>query len=276
MSKKKTTVKAPQLLVSQSMIKDMRDYLNKDVCGVVMESKYILKDYPEDGDDSDSKELGRYFEYILTGSTGRSSEPPKPQYMATPLKKKKPEDLLVEDMYDPYRKAHVNAGRVKEYFERMNIKVISSNVRFEKNGLEGTIDILALWNGIEVVIDIKYSGLLDDQWKKFGWKWTNEQKRFHGTQAMQYTYITERPFYFLVVSSTNFEDIELFEPEFNDYLMQRHLDEAEATRNNMLIYSDIGFTPYPAFRRCIECPIKYRCKHRLDYPEIKKISLSEI
>src|SRR5690606_26986006 len=129
----KSKVTKPEgIVVSQSMMKDVRKYVLKKMCGLILKAKYIDKNWPEDADDSPAKKIGRYFEYILTGSTGRSGVAPEPEYKKTALAKHKRDPLrnrlTVKDMTKPYKLAHENALRVKAYFKIMKIKILEVNV----------------------------------------------------------------------------------------------------------------------------------------------------
>lgn len=266
------------IVVSQSMMKDVRNYALKKMCGHVLKAKYITKTWPVNGDDSPAKKLGRYFEYILTGSTGRSVVPPEAEYKkgAMTAFKRDPlrNRLTVDKMTKPYQLAHKNALRVKNYFRLMKINVIEVNVHIQKGLKEGTIDIIAMYKGNRIVIDVKYSGLLEEKWSELGWMWTEEQKKFHGMQALQYHALTGIPFYFLVVSSTNEEDIKFFEVEFDEFSIEQHEAEVADTRKKMKFYVDFGFHPIPELVRCLKCPLKETCKDRMDTPTIQKVSLA--
>lgn len=271
-------VEEHKIVVSQSMIKDVRKYVNKELCGLVLKAKYIDKDFPEDGDDSPDKKLGRYFEYLLSGSTGRSDTPPRAEYTKTALKayEKDPlrNRLKVEHMLEPYQLAHRNAERVKQYFKIMKIKILEVNVRFTKGGKVGTIDIIAMYKGRRVVIDVKYSGLIHDKWNEMGWVWTDEQAKFHGTQALQYHDLTGIPFYFLVVSSKNDEDIKFIEVEFDDFHREQHEVTVDDTRKKMDFFIEFGFHPRPELVRCARCAIREKCSFKMEAPEPVKVRLA--
>lgn len=280
------TRRAPgySILISQSTIKAVRDYLKKKLCGVVLEAKYIFNTFPEDGDDSAAKKLGRYFEFILSGSLGRGHTIPEPEYKKTFLDKIKrspvPElakkNAKLSDMTKPYQLAHKNAARVKAYFVRMKIEILRVNVTFEdpdKEGIKGTIDIIARYNGRIIVIDVKYSGLIHDKWNELGWQWTPAQRKFHGTQAVQYHKLTGYDFFFLVVSSENEFDI-LFDEIFIGTLdKEQHTDEVILTRKTISFIKDFGAVPYPELVRCSKCAIREGCAFKITEPQARSIYL---
>jgi hypothetical protein len=279
MAKKKPTLKG--IVVTQSMIKDLKKYLLKLMCGLVLKAKYIDKTYPFDADDSPAKALGRYFEYILTGAIPKNGVIPQPEYYAKALKEHAKDPLrrrlTKDDMKEPYQLAHRNAERVKRYFKIMKIRILpdETNLHVQKGLKAGTIDIVALFNGRRIIIDVKYSGLLFDKWNELGWMWTEEQKKFHGTQAMQYHGLLGIPFYFLVVSSTNDEDIKFLEVEFDEFSLEQHDVEVDDTRKKMQLMVDLdSFHPVPELVRCSKCAIRENCQSRQDAPTITKVRLA--
>jgi hypothetical protein len=264
-----------EMLVSQSMIKAMLEYKAKELCGLVLESKYVTGTFPNDGDDSPEKKLGRYFEFILTGSMGRHGQPVA-EYTASGMKKH--ERLrLEEDMTAHYQLAHKNARRVKEYFKKMKIKILPDqvNVHIQRGGMEGTIDLIVMYRGVRVVIDVKYSGLIGDKWSKMGWTMTDEQKVYHGIQAHQYHYLASGiPFFFLVVSSKNEDDIEFIEAEFTDFSLEQHHELVNFARKELKFGMDFKFTPYPELVRCKKCAIREGCAFRQEVPTVRKVKLA--
>ena len=267
------------IVVTQSLIKDLKRYNAKELCGFVLKAKYIDKTYPFDGDDSPAKALGRYFEYILTGAIPRNGVVPVAEYYATSLKNhgKDPlrHRLTTFDMKEDYQRAHRNAERVKRYFKLMKIRILEVNVHVQKGLKAGTIDIIAMYNNRRVIIDVKYSGLLFDKWNELGWMWTDEQKKFHGTQAMQYHGLLSLPFYFLIVSSTNDEDIKFLDVEFDDFSLEQHDVEVDDTRKKMQFMIDMqAFHPVPELVRCSKCAIRANCESRQDAPTVTKVRLA--
>lgn len=272
-----SAIEGNKIIVSQSMIKDVRRYVNKTLCGYVLKSKYITGDYPVNGDDTKEKKIGRYFEYILTGATGRGGEVPKAEFTKAALTAYRKDPLRnrldTKGMTKPYQLAHKNAERVKKYFKEMKIRVIEVSIHLRKGGMEGTLDVIALYKGKRVVIDVKYSGLLEDKYNEMGWMWTPEQAKFHGTQALQYHILTSLPFYYLVVSSSNEFGIKFLDVQVDDFSVEQHMVEIEDTRKKMGFYMDFGFNPLPELVRCSKCPLKEQCDAKQTAPEPKKVYL---
>lgn len=263
--------------ISQSFTKDMLDYQAGELCGNMVKARWV-DDRLFPG--SDAMALGAYFEYQFTllmtgvGTLPKDGKIPMAKMMVSG-----------KDKLAPYRTADANVRHLKDYFEEMGLKIVSAGKRLTKGRFDGTLDLIcevtknrtfnpSTWNiGDKIIIDLKYSGLLDDKWNKMGWAQLSMpgpqvQKDYHRIQATQYSYIGNLPFYYLVMSSTNETDIRMFDmppprDEFHEHL----------TRGNRL-FEDFefgvgaGFTPYPEISRCNDCPLKKECpdKHTFPHP----------
>lgn len=284
--------------ISQSFVKTMREYLAGEECGNIVKYQYIdgkLLDRK-----SESMAQGSYFEFIFSTALPKGGKIPMPEYMATPLKNKTPDKLTVADMTVDYRRAHHNAAELKKFFTVMGLKIVKFGQRYVKGRFEGTIDLIVecqkeitfengvVWKvGDLLVIDIKYSGLLYDKWEKFGWMFSDLQKQYHGTQAIQYHYITNLPFYFLVISNTNKEkendagkkefgpmEMKLFRVPVDEHLIEMHIAEGNKLMEQLKFEAEVGLTPRPSFIRCSKCPLREICSDKHEFPHIIDIDLT--
>lgn len=254
-------------IISQSMIHDVREYDKGEKCGLILKTKFI--DKQEINDTSDSMALGQYFEYIFSGQKTKFGHIPQPEYTVAGLKKD-PKDRLPADMYAPYKLAHENADRLKALFKTMKWEIVDAGKRIEKDGMDGTLDLKV--KGVIprkiVTIDLKYSGLLEDRWSKFGWgamrdPGTNLQKEYKSIQAKQYHYLDGDPFFFLVVSNKNNTGIELFQcQDFDDFTMEQHVLVVNAIRERWDLLKEVGMNNFPLLQRCNDCPLKATCPDR--------------
>jgi hypothetical protein len=270
--------------ISFSFMTDMVDYLEGGLCGNIIQEKWVNDRLIEL--DSDAAELGTYFEYYFTLLvTGKGS---------LPKNGKIPERKMYKDGSKPlseYARAEKNAVRLKDYFEKMGLKIIAAGKKITKGRFEGTIDLICEctksinfgqmeWiEGSHVVIDIKYSGLIEDKWKQFGWAGMLQpgphiQKDYHGKQAKQYHHLTDLPFYFLVCSSTNETDITLLHlPMQEDYLIDEHIKEGNSLFEKFEFEAKIGFEARPEISACNKCPLKDECKDRHTFPNPKIVTI---
>ena len=160
-----------EIYINQSLVKDLIKYQNGTLCGLVFTNKWILNQF---GGGTKSNSLGHYFEYQCTGALAKGeSEAPKPEYT------KKGE------LDSQFKIANQQAVFFHELIKRFGINLISAGDKvLADNKWIGTLDILAQWESIgnyidfefgednpekKVIIDLKYSGLLEDKWSEFGW-----------------------------------------------------------------------------------------------------------
>lgn len=270
--------------VTQSFVKDCRDYFSGSLCGNIMREKWVNDRLIEL--DSDAADLGAYFEYYFTLiKTGVGT---------LPKNKKVPLRGMYASGKQPLAKyaiAEANALRLMAYFDEMGLKILRAGVKVTKGRFEGTIDLVVECNkkitfddgrkwkiGDVLIIDLKYSGLLDNRWDKFGWaglllSGPHIQKDFHKIQAIHYHYVGGMPFYYLVVSSTNENDIELFHVPVSKEMEQAHIDEANQLFEKFEFESKIGFEARPSISVCNGCPLNAECKDKHTFPHPKEVVL---
>lgn len=210
--------------------------------------------------------------------------------------------LTVNDMYKPYITAYNNAQRLKIYFATMGIEILEKGVsknREYRPGVKfiGVLDLICqatkainfggelvardgsfvkntLKKGEKFVIDLKLSGMIDNKWDEMGWVWTPDQVRYHGTQAIQYHYISELPFFFLVMNPANETDIEFFRMVINENSIEDHLLEAIGLKEEFDYLKDIdGFRATPSLSKCLKCPLYGNCADQHGYPHATLIEL---
>lgn len=280
--------------ISQTFIKYMKSYLAGEECGNII--RHIFVDQRPFNLTSKWMEVGTYFEFLLTGAVPKSGIIPKPVYQISPLKKKPPEKLTVEDMMEDYRRAHANAAQVKRHLADMKLEIVVAGKHIVKGRFEGTIDLIVRakeslrskdginweWQeGEMMVFDVKYSGLIEDKWKKFGWAWTPIQKEYNRPQAVQYHFLTELPFSFLVVQNNNksigdvfqLADVRLFRIPVSEEMLKAHIQEGNHLLGLLALEEVSGFKARPALKKCWKCPIAVGCPDKIVYPESQAIEL---
>ncbi len=280
--------------ISQSFIKDYRDFLAERECGNIIREKYINDQLFDDEEDPGAMHLGAFFEFKLSG--------------AIPKNGKIPEPILVKGIVRAdYQKAAENARIVRDYLGAMGLKIVKVGHKMDKGMYTGVIDIVVevsretiFENGIRwlvgarFVIDMKYSGLVgkdSDRGNKHGWSWYNVQKEYHGTQAKQYHLISGMPFYFFVTQSNQKEGenpiCRLFYIPVDDFMIDQHIMEGKALFEQFQIRAKVNdftvftpldltnFKPYPSLKKCGKCPLREMCddKHTYPHPEIVDLNI---
>ncbi len=271
--------------ITQSFIKDMQDYLDDKLCGNVLKEKWEndkLIDL-----DSDAVDLGCYFEYVLTLIlTGKGSLPKNnkvPQAKLTQAGKKTTD----------YDRADKNANRVAKYINAMGLVVIDAGLKLEKDGYSGTIDLICkakktvysstgnvlIAEGEIIIIDLKYSGLLENKWEPMGWAGLlmdgfHIQKEYHGIQAKQYSYVGELPFFYLVTHSKNETDIMFFRVPISEEMIGRHLEHGKYLYDQFVFLSGTNqIKPSPEVATCLKCPLFATCEDKALFPLPKTVTL---
>jgi hypothetical protein len=197
-------------------------------------------------------------------------------------------------MYVEYRNAHAAVEVFRGFLKAWGLKIVSYGVTMERDGFVGTLDLICevvevvdgfTWNvGDKIVIDTKYSGLLEigfKNWKnKHGWNWSPVQKEYHGTQAKQYHYVSGLPFYFGVTQavpkeSENNPIVKLFEVIVDDEMVKNHIAEAEDLFEKFKFYqSTTGFAVRPSMTTCAKCPLFKECQDKHTYPRPEVVDLN--
>ncbi len=283
--------------ISQSFIKDMRSYIDGSLCGNIVRERWVNNRLLDDPDkEPGAMELGTYFEFLVSGAVPKNGKVPLPVYMKSVIKKYgSTEGLGIDDMYVEYRNAHKAADLVREYIKSCGLKIVKAGVKMERDGYEGTIDLICEvveikdgfeWSvGDQIVLDLKYSGLVEDGFKnwtnKHGWNWSPFQIKNHGTQAKHYHYISGLPFFFLVVQALkeewkNLPIVKFFSIPFSDKMITDHVSEGDYLFTEFKFYANsIGFTPRPSLSVCSKCPLFKECPDKHTYPRPQVVDLNE-
>ena len=174
--------------------------------------------------------------------------------------------MNISKMLAPYRLVFANASRVSKLLKSSGFEIERSQVyltrKVGKVTIDGNIDAQAIYTPPrggrkrKVNIDIKYSGLMNDKWSKFGWQWSDIQKQYNAIQATHYQLLNDRPTFFLVCSSTNTDDLELYEMRISKEKIQEHKAMVQSLHNKMQGWYDFGGMNYPSLTKCSKCPLK--------------------
>jgi len=258
--------------ISQSFLKDYADYREGKTCGLQTKAKYIdgIKFFS-----SDVMELGNFFEFMATGSLPRDGHIP----VADVVYKNKPN----EKMSEPYERATKSAEYFKEIIEYYGIEILDTGVAITlDNGMTGIMDIVAKWGDRVVIIDTKYSGLLDDRWNDLGWEINSlPDKHKLMIQGVHYRIllsekmnipIEDIDFYFFLFSQQKPRDVRIIKQVIDELTIQRHLAVVESVKYDFETYPiESLLKAIPTLLRCGECTINSTCKHRATMPIIQEV-----
>ncbi len=256
--------------ISQSLMKYYTDYLNakrdgKGLCGLYFKAQYI--DIIEFGKEpSDAMKEGIYFEYLCTGALPRTGEVPLPE-------KNKTGALAT---------AYVRIERAAELFKKIishyKIKILKVGYVVSTEDKTGIIDIWAEWDGKKCIIDLKYSGLIDDKWNELGW---NEdalpEKDSLMIQGVHYKLLVKEalgldvPFYYFIFNSKDPTDMKIIHEVVDEDKFVYHGQAVENVRQSLAIEIQRGFKAFPDYRICKDCPLFDTCTERAEFPQITNV-----
>lgn len=256
--------------VSQSLMKTLSDYTQGNECGLVLKAKYVDKvDFPS----SDAMRLGQYFEYVATGALPAHGDgtPPEPELVY----KGKPNEKLST----AYERAHGSAELFKALINTYGIEIIEVGWEMEHENMKGTADLLVKWDGKYAIIDLKYSGLVDDKWNDMGWHQDFlGQKDKIMMQGVHYSILAENilgepvDFYFWVFATQDPRDVRIFKEIIDDTKIEIHKRAVNQVYDtfNAMVKND-SFKAKPSLQKCMDCPLVDTCPSASLLPNIVPI-----
>jgi hypothetical protein len=256
--------------ISQSLMKALSEYVQGYECGIAFRELYINKTISKTP--SDAMKLGIYFEYMATGALPRSGEAPQAEYVY----KGKPNERMATD----YERATASAEYFKSLVKFWDINILHTNFTMETETMKGIADLVVEWNGKPAIIDLKYTGLIDDKWSEMGWhKDFVQEKDNLMVQGVMYKMLAKEvlgiddiDFYFWVFDSRNPLNVRIIHENVEQGRFITH-KEAVDSADKYLAYhiKQNDWTPRPELLRCSNCPLKPNCEHAVDYPSIEEV-----
>jgi hypothetical protein len=251
---------------------DIRKYPEKKAssykhCGIYFKAKYIDKIDMKEEPSASMKE-GIYFEYLCTGGLPRNGQIPEP------------EKTLKGTLTTAYQRATEASKFFQRIIEHYNIEILKVGYSLSTDLMTGILDIWAKWNGKECIIDLKYSGLIDDKWNELGWHDESlELKNSLMIQGVHYKILINEtlgfydvPFYYFVFNSKDSSDMKIIEQVVDEDRFDKHKKIVIDTKDRIefLVHNN-GFVAHPNYRHCKDCPLYDNCEHKHTYPEVTKV-----
>jgi hypothetical protein len=255
--------------ISQSLMKEFRKYFyasrssdkmyEGNNCGLLFKAKYIDKTLITPP--SDSMAEGIYFEYMATGSVPRTGIP-------------EPERTMKGELTAAYKRAVEAAEFFKEIIEHYDIKILEKSYLLQNENMTGLLDLLVEWDGAPAIIDLKYSGLMEDKWSDLGWNTDAlPTKENIMIQGVHYSLLArdvlgmDLPFYFWVFSSKDPQDMKIIKQQIDEDYFQQHYADVLKTQELLKKEIEIGFKPISSYKNCKNCPLKETCPERTLFPK---------
>jgi hypothetical protein len=264
--------------ISQSLMKELTDYIlisNPDIaksptgyknCGLYFKAKYVDKLDLKEAPSAAMKE-GIYFEYLCTGALPRDGYVPEP------------EKTVKGQPTTAYLRAQEASMLFKKIISHYHIRILKTGYVLSTEDMTGIIDIWAEWEGKPCIIDLKYSGLIDDKWNELGWDNDSlPNKDALMIQGVHYKIlvndalgIEEVPFYYFVFNSKDPTDMKILEEIVDPDKFEWHRENVKKVKNYLMKKQEEGFEAFPDYRWCKDCPLFATCEHKHEYPQITKI-----
>ncbi len=260
-------------------MKELTDYLNVanpnydkssssyKNCGLYFKAKYVDK-LPILEEPSASMKEGIYFEYLCTGGLPRDGHVPEP------------ERTLKGHLTTAYKRAEEASLLFKKIVSFYGIEILNVGYVLSTEDSTGIIDVWAKWDDKECIIDLKYSGLIDDKWSEFGWETDSlPNKDSLMIQGVHYKLLVKDtlgfdnvPFYYFIFNSKDPTDMKIIEQVVDEERFDLHKLSVQFAKKKLqeLIDTD-GFKAFPNYRWCKDCPLYDNCTQRHEYPQITKI-----
>lgn len=259
--------------ISQSFMKEFAKYKMGETCGLQTKAKYI----DGEGDkffSSDAMHKGNFFEFMATGCLPRDGHIPQADIVY--------KGTARESVSTDYQRATESAELFKKIIKHYGIEIIDTGRVVTQDGMTGIMDIVGTWNDRVVIIDTKYSGLLDDRWNELGWDLDSlPEKHNLMLQPVHYKILLSKElecepedidFYFFVFSSKEVMDVKLIKVNVEETTIANHLATVEWVKTELKKPIEKLFKAIPNLKRCFDCPIAENCPSKAEIPTINEIT----
>ena len=254
-----------EIKISQSLIKGYTDYLNGKLCGLLFKAKYIDKSI--ESIPSEAMKEGIYFEYLATGSLPKSNVVPYPETNKN------------GELKEAYKRVVQAVEFFKKVISHYKIKILKVGYVLSNDEMSGIIDIWADWDGEICIIDLKYSGLIDDKWNEIGWETESLpmkdnlmiQGLHYKVLAQDILGIADIPFYYFIFNSKDSTDMKIIKQSVDPDKFFFHKTAISKVKESLEKEIYKGFKPYPSYRSCKDCPMFANCKERAEYPLVEEV-----
>jgi CRISPR/Cas system-associated exonuclease Cas4 (RecB family) len=269
--------KMSKIYINQSLIKDLAKYQNDEECGLVLYNKWIFKQL---GEGTKANKLGHFFEYLCTGALAKEE-----------IKKPQSDYNKKGELSSDFELARKQSVFFQELINKYGIKLLSASDKvLVDDKWIGTLDIVAQWESIsnyidfefgednpekKVIIDLKFSGWLDDKWSEYGWH-TDTLPKKQGTmlQAKHYKFLFWKkygfnpPFLFFVFDAKVVGRAKIINVDIDEWELEQHEVFLEKAKKYFEHQQEIGFKPKPNYERCLNCQYSNWCDSKITKPPV--------
>ena len=232
--------------------------------------------YGLQGEPSMAMKLGTYFEYLATGYVHPSDTAPEPEYSYQGTKNEK--------LSAPYQKAKDSVVLFKKMLTAHKVQVTKIGEYMKFDGCSGISDIRANIDGVDSIIDTKYTAMIDDKWSDYGWD-TDRLPEKHKTlmQPIHYKYLMQKihgikdmPFYFWIFSSQNSNKAKIIRIDVSEEQLDLHEHSFLPKMKKYVKHffdNPSALEPRPNYNRCSGCSFYNVCPDRVTVPQVEVVSI---
>jgi hypothetical protein len=251
--------------VSQSLMKAFAEYKLGKKCGLQFKAIYLDKvDFPP----TDAMKLGNYFEFLCLGKLNRDGGEPIPDY------------TKAGELTAPYKRAKDHAIIFEKTVQKNGWAIDKKDTYYSHEGASMLLDAEVIIGEERVILDTKYSGLLNNKWEDYGWDIESlPNKEILTIQPIHYKWLWRQlhgqdiRFFWYVASSTNETEAKLIEAIVPEWKIDRHGEYVENVRGMIDREIDLGFVARPEIKRCADCAIKDTCPRFIDTPQLITVEI---
>lgn len=260
--------------LSQSVLKDFYMYFANRECGKALYFRHYEKIRHEP---SEVQKLGIYFEYLVTGYIPKGETVPEPKIVYKGTKN--------EGVAQAYKNAQESAQLCKQMLSAYGINILSVGEYILVDGCSGLLDIRGRYQGKEIIIDLKYTALMEDKFNDYGWHTESLVfKRHLLLQPTHYKYLKRKqdgihniPFYFWLFSSKDPKAAKIIHVNMEDSVIDEHEEKyVNVMKPYLAHYAEHPekLEAKPTYLRCLDCPYNEVCNFKMTVPQIEEIQYS--
>lgn len=254
--------------ISEKLIKALFKYKNGDECGLRINAEFVEGNtkFPN----TEEEDLLDYFKYQAINKMPELNVIPQ-------IKRLKNGNPSIE-----YARIDKHCLNLSKMLSRMNLEIEKTSFAFTNPKYEGVCDIVALNHKIKskdlnkkrIIIDLNVSSSIND--KVYGWgndnlheRWDITLKAIHYKMMAKYEWgIEDIPFYFMVFSLKNDWEFKVISIRVEEETLKTHYNNLK----NIKLFLDetmkVGFTPFPNYSVCKDCPLETTCSSAEDIPQV--------
>lgn len=250
------------LNISKSFLIEYFGYRNGETCGHLLTEMYVKHSIRTEP--TKATLGGHYFERQCINYTSGDSNKLNAQLAEVGLLVGKEKDQPSAEL----KRIDEQVTIFKEQMKHLPIEIKTVGDTVQYDDYKAVLDIYGTYDGREAIIDLKLTGVFDKKWEDFGWhldtledKWKLMMQAKLTKWIWMQKYEKQIDFYFWVFSKTEKLQQRLIKIDIDKDNMRIFTKQLLDAKQNIYESFAQGFTPYPEYNRCRDCPLKGNCEY---------------